>query len=85
MARKFSIVLAIVLAIFAASAQSRPRPRSRRRLPWWRLPCGGFGFRGGGFGFRGGGWVLGSRVGMGLALGRPCSQRYGVSNSIGPR
>jgi hypothetical protein len=113
LARKSSIVLAVVLAIFAASpnlghAQGRGGGFHGGGFH------GGFGFRGGGFGFRGGGWGwgpgwgwgwpvgwwgwgpgwgwvlagvgglagvwarlgLGPWVGLGLTLGRPCSQRY---------
>lgn len=53
--RKLSMILAIVLAIFAASpnlgyAQGRSGGFHGGGFH------GGFGFRGGGFGFRGGGW-----------------------------
>jgi hypothetical protein len=66
MARKLSIVLAVVLAIFAASpnlgyAQGRG----------WGFHGGGGGFHGGGFGFRGGGSVVaaGALVGAGAEAG----------------
>jgi hypothetical protein len=73
LARKSSIVLAVVLAIFAASpnlghAQGRGGGFHGGGFR------GGFGFRGGGFGFRGGGWGWGPGwggrlVGLGPRLG----------------
>jgi len=95
MARKLSIVLAIGLAVFAASPQSRQCSRSRWRfprrrfswwLPWWLwLPRPRLWLPGRWLGSRLGLGLAGRLVGLGSRLGLGARLGLGWRLGVGPR